>query len=42
MNIQKVKNENVHAFKITCFRRHARDVHLGMCKIKMATPILMY
>ena len=23
-------------------RRHGSDVHLGMCPIKMATPILMY
>ena len=23
-------------------RRHGSDVYLGMCPIKMATPILMY
>ena len=23
-------------------RHHGRDVYLGMCSIKMATPILMY
>ena len=25
-----------------CIRRHGSDVYLGMCPIKMATPILMY
>ena len=27
---------------VHCIRRHGSDVYLGMCPIKMATPILMY
>ena len=35
-------NEKDIAQAMEIIRCHARDVHLGMCLLKMAAPILMY
>ena len=45
--LMKTKKKENNSFKVTnwnivIIRRHTCGVYLGMCSIKMVTPILMY